>query len=120
VAGALFYTLLSHAHIPSLEPAASMVGASAGVFGVLIGGAILAPNVMVMLLFPPIPMQLKYLAWGMVALAAYTVLFNGQNAGGQAAHLGGAGWGYLLIRHPQWLRWPWPPRRRPASRFWQP
>ena len=86
----------------------------------MIAGAAIAPDVRVMLLFPPIPMKLKYLAWGMVALAAFTVIDSGRNAGGEAAHLGGAGWGYLLVRHPQWLRWPWPPRRRKVSGFWEP
>ena len=80
-----------------------LVGASAGIFGVLVAGAMLAPNVRIMLLFPPIPMQLKYLAMLLVAWATYTAFTNGQNAGGQAAHLGGAVVGYALIRYPQAL-----------------
>jgi membrane associated rhomboid family serine protease len=96
-----------------------LVGASAGIFGVLVAGAMLAPNVTIMLLFPPIPMQLKYLAMMLVAWAAYTAFTNGQNAGGQAAHLGGAVVGYALLRHPQVLavfeKIGGPPRvRRPA------
>jgi membrane associated rhomboid family serine protease len=56
-----------------------------------------------MLLFPPIPMQLRTLAWVMVAIAVATVFFNAGNAGGEAAHLGGAVVGYLLIQRPQVL-----------------
>lgn len=77
-----------------------LVGASAGIFGVLVAAAMLAPDVEILLLFPPIPMQLKYLALIMVGVAGYTALTNGQNAGGQAAHLGGAVVGYALVRHP--------------------
>lgn len=80
-----------------------LVGASAGIFGVLVAGAILAPDVTIMLLFPPIPIQLRYMALILVGWAAYTAFTNGMNAGGQAAHLGGAVLGYLLIRHPHVL-----------------
>jgi membrane associated rhomboid family serine protease len=80
-----------------------LVGASAGIFGVLVAGAILAPDVTIMLLFPPIPMRLKYMALILVAWAAYTAFTNGSNAGGQAAHLGGALLGFVLIRHPHSL-----------------
>lgn len=80
-----------------------LVGASAGIFGVLVAGAILAPDVTIMLLFPPIPMRLKYMALILVAWAAYTAFTNGSNAGGQAAHLGGAFLGFLLIRYPHSL-----------------
>jgi membrane associated rhomboid family serine protease len=80
-----------------------LVGASAGIFGVLVAGAILAPDVTIMLLFPPIPIRLKYLALILVAWAAYTAITNGSNAGGQAAHLGGALLGFVLIRYPHSL-----------------
>jgi len=80
-----------------------LVGASAGIFGVLVAGAMLAPDVTIMLLFPPIPMQLKYLAMILVGWAAYTAFTNGSNAGGQAAHLGGAVVGYALVRYPRVL-----------------
>ena len=80
-----------------------LVGASAGIFGVLVAGAMLAPDVTIMLLFPPIPMRLKYMAMILVGWAAYTALTNGNNAGGQAAHLGGAVVGYALIRRPDLL-----------------
>jgi membrane associated rhomboid family serine protease len=82
---------------------AALVGASAGIFGVLVAGAMLAPDATIMLLFPPIPLQLKYLALILVGWAAYTAFTNGSNAGGQAAHLGGAVVGYALMRYPQVL-----------------
>ncbi len=119
--GALFYLALFYLGPLYGEGGyiAHLVGASAGIYGVLIAGAVLAPNVTVMLMFPPIPIQLKYFALFLVALAAYTAFTNGNNAGGQAAHLGGAGLGYLLIRNPQVLDLlapRWPGRRRQRAR----
>lgn len=75
----------------------SMVGASAGIFGILVAAAWMAPDQQVMLLFPPIPLKLKTLAWIMMGIAAYTVFTHGHNAGGEAAHLGGGILGLILI-----------------------
>ncbi|HUO07460.1 MAG TPA: rhomboid family intramembrane serine protease [Phycisphaerae bacterium] len=74
-----------------------LVGASAGIFGVMLAAAYLEPGRLIYVYFFEVP--LKYFAWFMVALAAYTVFAHGENAGGQAAHLGGALLGYVLIRH---------------------
>jgi membrane associated rhomboid family serine protease len=46
-----------------------LVGASAGVFGVILACAYIAPNAMVMLIFPPVPLKLKWLAYAYVAFA---------------------------------------------------
>jgi membrane associated rhomboid family serine protease len=81
-----------------------LVGASAGIFGVLIAGAMIAPNITVLLLFPPIPIKFKYLALILVAWATYIAVTNGDNAGGQAAHLGGAVLGFIFMRYPILLK----------------
>jgi hypothetical protein len=39
----------------------------------------------------------------LLGIAVYTVFTNGHNAGGEAAHLGGAALGYLLIKNERWL-----------------
>lgn len=103
MAGAAAYLILWQIGILANGPDAQLVGASAGIFGVLVAGARIAPNATVMLLFPPIPMRLKVLAWILLGIAAYTVLVGGNNAGGQAAHLGGAALGALLIWQPHSL-----------------
>lgn len=104
VAGAVAYIGFWLSGFVVSSPIVSLVGASAGVLGVLIAAATIAPNLRVMLIFPPIPMKLKTMAWIMVGIGAYTVLFMGHsadsNAGGEAAHLGGCALGYLLIRRP--------------------
>ncbi len=102
--GSLFYILFWLSGLILSSPITPLVGASAGVLAVLIGAATVAPETRVQLLFPPIPIRLKTLAWVIVGIGAFTVLFRGfeqgSNAGGEAAHLGGCLAGYLLIRRP--------------------
>lgn len=80
-----------------------LVGASAGIFGVIIACAHIAPNMRVQLLIPPVPLRLKVLAYTYVGIAAFGLFMNLSNAGGDAAHLGGAVAGFVLIRRPHWL-----------------
>ena len=79
-----------------------LIGASAGVFGVIVGGAILQPRTMVLLFFI-IPMRLSTLAIGLIAMSVIFILIGDSNAGGEAAHLGGAFAGWYFIRHPEQL-----------------
>ena len=82
------------------------VGASGGVFGILLAYGLTFPNRTVMLIFPPIPMKAKYfvLFYGLLEL----YLGVSGNAPGIAhfAHLGGMLFGFLLLRY--WAK----PRRR--------
>ncbi len=110
--GALMYLILNGigyvvqaqfgaAAIPGLlfsDPSTPLVGASAGIFGVIMAGAYLAPNATVAVYFI-IPMRLRTLAYGLVALALFTLVTGGHNAGGEAGHLGGAIAGAYFIRH---------------------
>ncbi len=84
------------------DPSTPLVGASAGVFGILLAGAFLSPNIKVLVFFI-IPMRLSTMAYGLVALALFTVFFGKNNAGGEAAHLGGAAAGWYFIRNPHHL-----------------
>jgi membrane associated rhomboid family serine protease len=84
------------------DPATPLVGASAGIFGVLMAGAYLAPREIVLLFFF-IPLQLRTVAYGLVAVALFTIITGGNNAGGEAGHLGGAIAGFYFIRHPHHL-----------------
>ncbi|HEX2972297.1 MAG TPA: rhomboid family intramembrane serine protease [Tepidisphaeraceae bacterium] len=100
IAGAVSYLLLWMMGILIAFSWVPLVGASAGIFGVLIAAARIAPDAQVFLLFPPIPLRLKTMAWILLGIAAFTIVVGGNNAGGQAAHLGGAALGYLLIENP--------------------
>lgn len=110
VAGALLYLVLNllgtmFGNVPGLlpnDPATPLMGASAGVFGVLMAGAFLEPNRQITLLLffvLPVTLRMKTLAYGLVAIALIAVYSGSQNAGGEAGHLGGALAGALLIRY---------------------
>lgn len=92
------------------------VGASGGLFGLLLAFGMMFPNRMIMPIFPPIPMKAKVY----VALFGGIELFMGVTgtASGVAhfAHLGGMLGGWLMIRF--WRgQPPFPPKRRgPAGR----
>ena len=75
------------------------IGASGGIFGVLLAYGVLYPHRIVMLLFPPIPMP----AWLLVILFGLVELANGvmgTEAGvAHFAHLGGMLGAYLELRY---------------------
>ena len=75
------------------------VGASGGVFGLLLAFGLYFPRRMVMLIFPPIPMP----AWLFVTLYGAVELFLGVTGTSQGvahfAHLGGMLGGWLTIRY---------------------
>jgi membrane associated rhomboid family serine protease len=79
-----------------------LVGASAGVFGILMAAAKVAADSMMLLFF--IPMRVRTGAYIMLGLALFNLLRAGQNAGGDAAHVGGAIAGFFFIRNLHLLR----------------
>lgn len=113
IAGGLLYLLLNligAMGIPlpgalAVDLATPLVGASAGVFGVIMACAYISPNTVVQLLFPPIPMKMKTFAYGyLLIVIANLFIIQGSNQGGDAAHLGGAIAGFFFIRRPHLLR----------------
>jgi membrane associated rhomboid family serine protease len=116
--GPIGFMAMQAINVLPVTPDATLIGASAGVFGILIAGAFVAPRAWVQLIFPPIPIQLRTLAWLLIAFAAYTVFTRGNNAGGEAAHLGGAALGWYLIRNHDLLNFAERlGRRRPRMRI---
>ncbi len=101
--GALFYALLYYTGVLDSHPDSTLVGASAGIFGILIGVAMIAPNLRVQLIFPPIELTMRQLSIGILAFAVIKILFNMNNAGGEAGHLGGAILGFIMMKFPQLL-----------------
>ncbi|WP_133479508.1 rhomboid family intramembrane serine protease [Cognatilysobacter segetis] len=108
IAGAaVFQLIVSYVALRSGGDVYETVGASGGVFGLLLAYGMLFPNQRVMLLIPPVPMKARTLV---IVYGVIELLFGitGTMPGvAHFAHLGGMLFGWLLIRH-------W--RRRPPSR----
>ncbi len=100
VGGAAFFVLLAFMGIlPAISFESSLVGASAGIYGIIIAVAVLVPHLQVSLLFPPVTLSMRQLAITVIVVAVGVIAFRiGDNAGGEAGHLGGAIVGYILIR----------------------
>ncbi|KEO72903.1 rhomboid family protein [Anditalea andensis] len=96
LAGGLFYMV-----IYNLAPLFSdvvdrslMLGASAGVYSIVVAAATLTPNTTFRLLLLG-PVKIKYIAIFYVLVAFANSA--GSNAGGELAHLGGAAMGFLYV-----------------------
>lgn len=94
------------------------VGASGGVYGLLLAYGMLFPKQQVMLLFPPIPMQARTLVIVFGVLALFMGVTGTASGIAHFAHLGGMLFGWLLIRYwrgqppfkPRRPQGPWRPR----------
>ncbi|MBV9191874.1 MAG: rhomboid family intramembrane serine protease [Betaproteobacteria bacterium] len=109
--GSRFYTLyyfacvvsaaVCHLIVTSMmgSPPAPMVGASGGIYGLLLAFAIYFPHRRVLLLFPPIPLPARVFVFGFAALELFLGIT--QTAAGVAhfAHLGGMLGGWLMIQY---------------------
>ena len=91
-------------NITLIAPDDRLIGASGSLFGILAACATLFPHQRVMLLIPPIPMSMRTMALIFIGISLLAVL-AGSNSGGQAAHLGGALLGFLLVKNVWLLNW---------------
>lgn len=102
VAGVIFYTFLFY--MPGIFDNytidQAMIGASAGILGLLSVFMVHAPRAKVLLFFF-IPMEVKTFAMLFFAFETVNVLFDWHNAGGSAGHLGGALFGLFLMKNPR-------------------
>lgn len=76
-----------------------MVGASGGIYGLLLAYAMMFPNRIIMPLFPPIPMKVKYYVLGFGLLELYLSWHDTTSGIAHFAHLGGMLGGWLMIRY---------------------
>ena len=98
---------LSAIHAMKMTPT---VGASGAIYGVLMGYAMLYPDSVLTLIFPPISMKAK---WFVLIFAGIELLTGVTGTGGgiaHFAHLGGLIFGFLLI-------WYWKKKRTLYSRM---
>ena len=103
VFGAGFYVLMYNIapYFSGAVDTSFMLGASAGVFAVVVGAATLAPQT-TFVLFLLGPVKIVYIAAFYVILSFANSI--GENAGGEIAHLGGAmiGFGYIYLLRKGW------------------
>jgi membrane associated rhomboid family serine protease len=94
VAGAVQLVVASEAPVPY-----PTVGASGGLFGLLLGYAMLFPNRTIVLLIPPIPMPAWMFAVVFGVLELTLGLTGTQSGIAHFAHLGGMLGGWLMLRY---------------------
>lgn len=105
--GAVLYCCLKLAGaLPGSNLETGLVGASAGIYGILVGVAVIAPSMRVSLLFPPITLTMRQLAIALMVISVGVIVLEiGGNQGGEAGHLGGAIMGLFLMKTHGWTGW---------------
>lgn len=95
--------LMAHGDIEVRHAYGGVVGASGAVFGILLAAAMTAPDLRIMLLFPPIPMKLRTFV---AVYAGIEVFLTWSAATGRTssriahlAHLGGMIGAFFYMRH---------------------
>jgi membrane associated rhomboid family serine protease len=73
------------------------IGASGGIFGVLLAFGMMFPDQQIFLLFPPIPMKAKYFVIGYGALELFFGVTGTESGVAHFAHLGGMLFGLILL-----------------------
>lgn len=76
-----------------------MIGASGGVFGILLCFGMLFPQRRIMLLFPPIPMKARTFVFVYAALELFLGVTGTAQGVAHFAHLGGLVGGWLVYRY---------------------
>ena len=100
ITGGLFYMFIYNVlpYFSGQVDASLMLGASAGVYAIVVGAATFMPNyTFFMMLIGPV--RIKYIALFYIVLSFANTI--GSNAGGEFAHLAGAGIGFLYIKQLQ-------------------
>src|SRR5688500_5130652 len=80
-------------------PPVPTVGASGGVYGLLLAFALYFPHRRVILLFPPIPLPARVFVFGFAALELFFGVTGTAQGVAHFAHLGGMVGGWLMIQY---------------------
>lgn len=75
------------------------VGASGAIYGVLLGYAMLFPDSVLTLLFPPVSLKAKWMVAIFAAIELFTGVFGMGGGVAHFAHLGGMLFGWLIIMY---------------------
>jgi len=106
VGAALAQLAVSEVALLQGEPAYPVLGASGGVFGILLAFGLLFPETELLLLFPPIPIKAKWFVLGYGAVELLAGVTGTAEGVAHFAHLGGMLTGWLLLLY-------WRGERRP-------
>lgn len=108
IGAALVQLVVASAQAQGIYPT---IGASGGVFGILLAFGLRFPNQYILLLIPPVPIKAKWFVLIYGAIELYLGITGTQAGVAHFAHLGGMLAGLLLILY--WRgRLPWKPRHR--------
>jgi len=101
ICGAILFKLLFNTfpEYPTFDADKPLIGASSGVFAIMIAASTYRPNLFIHLPFIG-NIKLKHIAWVAIILF-YIGIGNSDNPGGHIAHLGGALFGYFYIKQLQ-------------------
>lgn len=80
-----------------------LVGASAGIFGIMLAAAFVAPQRLIYI-FYIVPLRMRAAAMLFLGMSIINLITGSSNAGGEAAHIGGGLAGYFFIRRMYLLR----------------
>lgn len=95
--GGIIYALACMAGVGPLTSVTPVVGASAGIFGMLVAYGVLYANQDVILFPFPIAIKAKYMVSIVIAIAVLSVV-RSEDPGSAIAHLGGALTGFLYVK----------------------
>lgn len=104
----LYFTSVLAAAVAQLVVTAGLsqvvptLGASGGIFGVLVAFAMIFPERRILLIFPPIPMRARTFVLIYAAIELFAGVTGAQAGVAHFAHLGGLFGGWLLMRG--WMR----------------
>jgi rhomboid family protein len=98
LSAALVQLMVVSMSVPASGTPYPTVGASGGVFGVLLAFGMLFPRQRVMLIFPPIPMPAWLFVLGYALVELANGVFGTQEGVAHFAHLGGMLGAYLVLR----------------------
>ncbi len=98
IAAALAYLIIGQIASENFRMGGYLIGASGGVYGIVVALATLSPTYRINMLFIG-SVEVKWIALGFVILSY--IGLGGSNAGGNIAHLGGALMGFVFIKQLQ-------------------
>ena len=99
IGAALIQLVVSEVALVQGAEAYPVLGASGGVFGLLLAFGVLFPETELLLLFPPVPIKAKWFVVGYGAIELLAGVTGTLSGVAHFAHLGGMVTGWLLLRH---------------------